>query len=134
MASKLHTDHEAPLAEINVTPLVDVMLVLLATFIVLATLISTGLPVKLPHAQGQSLSEPTVVTVAVLADGSVRVDDAPIALAALAPLIRQRVSAKPETVIKIGGDGAARYEKVAQVLAAIQQGGGEKITFATQTP
>ena len=132
MSSKLHVDHDAPLAEINVTPLVDVMLVLLVIFMILSPLFAQALRVNLPAVDAPALSEPEILDVVVHPDGRIECAGQVVSLDALAARVKQETSREPEIVLRLGADEATDYKHVAAVIAALQRAGGERLAFATQ--
>jgi biopolymer transport protein ExbD len=132
MASKLHVDHEAPLAEINVTPLVDVMLVLLVIFMILSPLFAQALQVDLPSVNAPSLSEPKVMDVVVKADGQIESSGQPVELEQLGTEVQKALQQDPKTVLRLGADASVDYGRVAAVIAVLQQAGGERLAFATR--
>jgi biopolymer transport protein ExbD len=134
MATRTQSNNDAPMAEINVTPLVDVMLVLLVIFIVMAPLFAQALRVDLPQTQAPPLAEPKILDVEITRAGDVRVDHQPVAAQALAATIRNALAATPDLVIRLGADQAVPYGQVAQVIADLQQAGAEKLAFATEAP
>jgi biopolymer transport protein ExbD len=132
MAGRALSSNDTPMAEINVTPLVDVMLVLLVIFIVMAPLFAQALRVDLPQAEAPPLAEPKILDVEITRAGEVRVDHQPVAALGLPGTIRKALAATPELVIRLGADQAVPYGQVAQVIADLQQAGAEKLAFATQ--
>lgn len=133
MASHLNADHEAPLAEINVTPLVDVMLVLLVIFIVLAPLFAQALKVDLPKVDAPALAEPTLIDVVVHSNQRIEIGKVTVSLPQLEPVLRQQLKAEPEAVVRLGADTSVNYGVVAEVLAHIQNAGGNRLAFATKS-
>ncbi|MDY6943254.1 MAG: biopolymer transporter ExbD [Pseudomonadota bacterium] len=132
MAGRTHKSHGQPVADINITPLVDVMLVLLVIFIVLAPLFSQALRVELPAADAPPLAEPVVVEVTLAADGALAVDGTSVPLEQIPRAISQALDEQPDAVIRLDADQAVRYARVAETISAIQAGGGERLAFATQ--
>lgn len=135
MAGALHDNHDEPMAEINVTPLVDVMLVLLVIFIILAPLFAQALRVELPAAESPPLDEPVLIDVVVNAQGQITVADQTVKnMEEVSIAVSDALRQQPEAVIRVGGDDATNYGLMAKVISAIQAGGGEKLAFATQQP
>jgi biopolymer transport protein ExbD len=122
-----------PMSEINTTPLVDVMLVLLVIFIITAPLFHQAVPVDLPKVDSSKLDEkPKVVQLAIDAEGRIFVDGAVVEAARLGATLSQRVRAgetAPE--LHLRADRSTRYEKVTEVMAKAQQAGMTKIAFVT---
>lgn len=119
-------------ADINIVPLVDVILVLLVIFIVTAPLITQAVKVDLPNAESRP-PEPLVqaVVVTVAADGRLHWDGRPLSLAALEEAARV-LAARPGAELHIEADRAVAYDAVAQVLAAAARAGVERIGFVTE--
>ncbi len=124
----------APMAEINVTPLVDVMLVLLIIFMVTAPLLKAGVPVELPDSRAKSLGEEnTAVTIAMTRDGAVFLDDAPVAsggLAARLAILPPGADGKPRPVT-LRADKALDYGRVIGVMGELNRAGFTKIALVT---
>ena len=122
-----------PMAEINTTPLVDVMLVLLVIFIITAPLFHQAVQIDLPRVDSRKLEEkPLVLQVAVDAAGRVLVDGAPVAredLAARFGAAARSGDAAPEMHLRADRD--TRYERVTDVMALAQKAGIAKIAFVT---
>lgn len=127
-------DHDRPLAEINVTPLVDVMLVLLLIFILAAPMFAQALRVDLPKAAAPAAADPRVMTLALYADGRLELDATATTSADLPALLRERLQRQPDAILRLAADGAVSYQQVAQVLAQARAGGAERLALATQPP
>ncbi|MBF0422930.1 MAG: biopolymer transporter ExbD [Magnetococcales bacterium] len=125
---------DRPLAEINVTPLVDVMLVLLVIFIILAPAMLHSLKINLPRAEGEQPLVATPLTIVLRADGSTMMGEEEVAATVLAHRLRAAVEQDPEVLLRIDGDGATRYESLAQLLALAQGQGVSRITFTMRGP
>ncbi|MEO5331655.1 MAG: biopolymer transporter ExbD [Magnetococcus sp. YQC-5] len=123
---------DRPLAEINVTPLVDVMLVLLVIFIILAPAMANSLRVTLPRANGANTVSSTPLTVILHADGSTAIGEETLETEKLAERLHAASQRDPEMLLRIDGDGATPYQKVAQLLSLAQNNGIRKIAFTTQ--
>ncbi len=134
MAGSAPSDHEQPLAEINVTPLVDVMLVLLVIFMVLAPLFAQALRVDLPRVAAPALTQPVVADLVLHADGHLELDRLAVTPADLALLLTQRLASEPELVVRLGADTAVPYGEVAGVLGTLRKVGITRLAFATRSP
>jgi len=122
------------LAEINVTPLVDVMLVLLIIFMVSAPLLTVGVAVELPKTEAGAMqddSEP--LTVSIRTDGSLYIQEDPVPFAGMAPRLRAMAGDNATKPIYVRADGKASYEIVAQVMAALSNSGFTSINLITDT-
>ncbi|USI73313.1 protein TolR [Sphingomonas morindae] len=125
----------APMAEINVTPLVDVMLVLLIIFMITAPLLMTGVPVNLPDSRAKALEQPKKpVQIAIDAQGRVYVDDAAVddaQLAARLEQIAQQSAGADPTQIFLRADRAIDYGKVMQVMGELNRAGLNKVALVS---
>ena len=122
-----------PLAEINVTPLVDVMLVLLIIFMVTAPLMTSGVPVDLPKANAQPInndSEP--LTVSMNAAGKIFLQDQEVSAEELVPKLQAISKNNPERRIFVRGDKDIAYGKIMQVMGTITQGGFTKVALLAE--
>lgn len=126
-------EHSQPMSEINTTPLVDVMLVLLVIFIITAPLLTHAVKIDLPQATSQPLQEkPEVIDFAVDAEGRMFWNDAVIDQTEL-PKKLQEAAIKPDQAeLQIRADKNTRYQILAEVLAQAQNAGMKKIGFVSQ--
>lgn len=122
-----------PLAEINVTPLVDVMLVLLIVFMVAAPLMTSGVNVDLPKTSAAPLnqdSEP--LTVSVNAEGKIFLQESEAPLPELVTKLQAISQNKPDRRIFVRGDKALAYGRIMEVMATITQGGFTKVALLAE--
>ncbi len=122
-----------PMSEINVTPMVDVMLVLLVIFMVTAPLLTVGVKVDLPKTQASEIKgedEPLAVTV----DGRGRVflQDTEVKMDALVPRLKAIAGSKSDLRIFVRGDKAIHYGRIMEVMSAIHAGGFRKVALLTE--
>jgi len=126
-------DNDEVMNEINMTPLVDVMLVLLIIFIITVPVMKHSVNIDLPRATNeQELVKPETVRLSVDADGTYFLNDAKVADEDLVPRLKMAAAQNPQPDLHIRGDKAVRYERVAQAMAAAQQAGLRKIGFITE--
>jgi biopolymer transport protein TolR len=122
------------LSEINVTPLVDVMLVLLIIFMISAPLLTVGVQVELPKTEATAVKDnQKPVSVTVKRDGSVFVQDTPTEYAAMIDTLKQAAGEGYDQPIYVRADGGAPYEAVARVMAKLSTSGFAKIDLITDT-
>jgi len=122
-------------AEINVTPMVDVMLVLLIIFMVTAPMLTAGVQVDLPKAQSaplQGQDEP--LTVSVQSSGKVFIQKTAVSVDALGAKLRAIAGAKTDTRIFVRGDKSVDYGRVMHVIGAINAAGFSKVALITEQP
>jgi len=124
----------AVLGEINVTPLVDVVLVLLLVFMVTAPMMSRGIDVSLPVADQPKVEPEDRVSVTVKADGRVYVNDQPVNIVLLEDKIREHMQRQSAKVAYLRADEALRYGKVIDVVDKLKRGGVEQIGFVYVLP
>lgn len=123
---------QQPMADINTTPLVDVMLVLLVIFIITAPLFNEAIPIDLPQTSASPLDDkPKVLEVALDVDGNLSIDGQPVTADAFESRCRQAVADSRETELHLRADRVTRYERVAEIVAAAQRAGMEKLAFVT---
>jgi biopolymer transport protein TolR len=122
------------LSEINVTPLVDVMLVLLIVFMISAPLLTVGVPVELPKTEAGALQDQTEpLTVSIRANGQIFIKEDEVPFSALAPRLHEMAGANATKPIFVRADGKAAYAIVAQVMAALSTSGFTAINLITDT-
>ena len=123
-----------PMAEINVTPMVDVMLVLLIIFMVAAPLLTVGVPIELPKTAAAPLptEDEEPLTIALTADGLILVQNAEVARGELIPLLRAVSEERKSGKIFLRADGAIPYEGVMQVMGALNSSGFNEIGLVTE--
>ena len=124
-----------PMAEINVTPFVDVMLVLLIIFMVAAPLMTVGVPVELPKTAANALpsEQEEPLTVTITAEGAVMLQTTEIAMDELVNRLRAIAVERASTRVFLRADGAVPYATVVQVMGALNRGGFEDIGLVTDT-
>ncbi|MEI8324944.1 MAG: biopolymer transporter ExbD [Betaproteobacteria bacterium] len=129
-------DDDAMLSEINTTPLVDVMLVLLIIFLITIPVINTSVALRLPQLGNQlRQAQPETVVISVDASGATYWFDAKLNDAqGLADRLQAVAHKNPQPEVHIRGDARANYEAVARVLHACQQAGVTRIGFVTEPP
>ncbi|MGQ2980319.1 MAG: ExbD/TolR family protein [Polaromonas sp.] len=133
MAFGTQDDTDDVMNEINMTPLVDVMLVLLIIFIITVPVMKHAVNIDLPRATNEAQdSKPETVRLTVDAQGTYYLNEAPIEDKDLAPRFHAAAAQNPQPELHIRGDKAVRYERVAQAMAAAQQSGLRKIGFITE--
>ena len=124
-----------PMAEINVTPFVDVMLVLLVIFMVAAPLLTVGVPIELPQTAANAVAaEPEEpLTISVPADGPLIVMEDSVEEAQLVNRLRELAAARKSDKIFLRADGAIPYARVVQVMGALNAAGFNNIVLVTDT-
>jgi biopolymer transport protein TolR len=127
--------HRAMMAEINITPMVDVMLVLLIIFMVAAPLMTVGVPVELPKTAATPLPavEEEPLTVSITAEGTITLMKTEIGFDELVPKLRAIAAERSDNKVFLRADGRVPYEVVAQVMGALNAGGFNNIGLVTDT-
>jgi biopolymer transport protein TolR len=124
-----------PMSEINMTPLVDVMLVLVVIFILTAPLLVSAVKVDLPRAEGASaMDAPKAVALAIDKVGQVYMDDKALAADALAEALKTAAQKNPDTELQLRADAAVPYGRVVEVMGVAQKAGLSRIGFVTDVP
>ncbi len=125
----------AAMSEINVTPFVDVMLVLMIIFMVAAPLLTAGIPVELPDTAAAALptEQEEPLTISMTADGKLLIQEEEIAEDTLIPKLRAIAAERKSDKVFLRADGAIPYERVAQVMGALNAGGFRNIGLVTDT-
>jgi biopolymer transport protein TolR len=122
-----------PMSEINVTPMVDVMLVLLIIFMVAAPLMTVGVPIELPQTQAKQLNtEQKPITISVTNAGAIFLGEAPVTIGDLVTQVAAQAVNGTEDRIYVRGDLAANYGSVMQVMGALSGAGYAKIGLITE--
>jgi len=122
------------LGEINVTPLVDVVLVLLLVFMVTAPMMSRGIDVTVPVANQPQVAPEDRLTVSIKADGQIYVGDKPVNIVLLEDRLRGMLQGRSSKVVYLRADERLQYGQVIQVVDKMKTAGVEQIGFAYQLP
>jgi biopolymer transport protein TolR len=121
------------IAQINITPLVDVMLVLLVIFMVTAPMLQQGIGVELPRVAAKPLnSEVEQLNVVISRDGGVRLNNAPLSADELNQKLTAIVQVQPDCKVALRADKNVSYGQLAEVMAAIRNAGVKKIGMVTE--
>jgi biopolymer transport protein TolR len=123
----------AAMSEINITPMVDVMLVLLIIFMVAAPMLTVGVPVELPKTAAAALptEQEEPLTVTITADGRLAIQTAEVSDGEMIPKLTAIAAERESKKIFLRADGAIPYERVAQVMGALNAGGFNEIGLVT---
>jgi biopolymer transport protein ExbD len=133
MAFGTQDDTDDVMNEINMTPLVDVMLVLLIIFMITVPVMKHSVEVDLPRANSQPQDvKPQTVRLAIDAQGQYWWNEAPVSDQELTRMLREAAARDPQPELHIRGDKDVRYERVAQAMSAAQQAGLRRIGFVTE--
>jgi len=127
------TQGPQPMSEINVTPLVDVMLVLVVIFIITAPLLASAIRLDLPKAEGTQAGEaPRFVTVAIDPGGQAYLNDKPVTAPQLGEQLDAIAKQAPETEIQLRADQGVPYGRVVEVMGLAQKAGLNRIGFVAE--
>ena len=133
MAFGTQDDNDEVMNEINMTPFVDIMLVLLIIFIITIPVMKHAVNIELPRASNQPQdAKPQTIRLTVDAEGKYFWNDEAVDEAKLNSLLQAEAQKKPQAPLHIRGDRAVRYERVAQAMAAAQRAGMTQIGFITE--
>jgi biopolymer transport protein TolR len=125
----------APLSEINVTPLVDVMLVLLIIFMVAAPLMTVGVPVQLPKTAAAKVSQPKQpVVISIDEKGQPFIDKEALSADAMMPRLKGLATQDPNQVVLVRGDKAVPYGRIVEIMGQISAAGFSKVSLIAQAP
>jgi biopolymer transport protein TolR len=132
MAFQIQNEDDSEMSEINVTPLVDVMLVLLVVFIVTAPLLTQIVRVKLPKTeQTEPAPDQHITILSIAADGQPMIDDKPVPLDKLELELKALQEKDPDISLQLQADKSAMFDAVAKVMASAQRSGIGKLSFVT---
>jgi biopolymer transport protein TolR len=124
-----------PMAEINVTPLVDVMLVLLVVFMVAAPLLTVGVPVDLPQTQAPPITEPKEpLVITINGAGSIYLQETEVPTESVVPRLEAITGSNPDAVIYVKGDKAINYGRVLEVMSLVNAAGFRKVSLIASPP
>ena len=121
------------MSEINVTPFVDVMLVLLIIFMVAAPMLTVGVPIELPDTAANAMpnEEEEPLTISITSDGLIMLQNTEVSDAELIPKLSAIAKERTSDKVFLRADGALAYERVAQVMGALNKGGFNNIGLVT---
>jgi biopolymer transport protein TolR len=126
-------DGYRPIGEINVTPLVDVMLVLLIVFMVAAPLMMVGVPIQLPKTAAAKVTQtrqPIIVSIAK--DGRVFVRDEEVPTDTLLQRLKELKAADPDATVYVRGDRSVNYGRAVEIMGAVNQAGFAKLSLIAE--
>ena len=124
-----------PMSDINVTPLVDVMLVLLVVFMVTAPLLTVGVLVDLPQTQAPPISEqkePLVIT--VNREGAIFIQETTVPIESLVARLQSITGSNPDAVLYVRGDKEINYGRVLEVMSLVSSAGFRKVSLVAEAP
>jgi biopolymer transport protein ExbD len=130
MGMSIGGGEDEPMMDINMTPLIDVMLVLLIMFIITIPVMTHAVKLDMPRASGQPpVTQPVIINLVVEFDGTVTWNGTPVEVESLEGYFRREASLEPQPELHIRPDKRAKYDVVARVLASAQRNGMRKIGF-----
>jgi biopolymer transport protein TolR len=123
------------MSEINVTPLVDVMLVLLVVFMVAAPLLTVGVPVDLPQTAAPPITEPKEpLVITINGDGHIFVQETELPTESLVPRLQAITENNPDAPLYVRGDKAINYGRVVEVMSLVSAAGFRKVSLVAEAP
>jgi biopolymer transport protein TolR len=124
-----------PMAEINVTPLVDVMLVLLVVFMVTAPLLTVGVPVDLPQTQAPPINEPKEpLVITVNKEGTIYIQETSVPIDTLVDRLQAITGNNSDAVLYVRGDKDINYGKILEVMSLVTTAGFHKVSLVAEAP
>jgi biopolymer transport protein TolR len=124
-----------PMSEINVTPLVDVMLVLLVVFMVAAPLLTVGVPVDLPQTQAPPITEPKEpLVITINGEGRIYIQETEVPTDSLIPRLQAITGSNPDALLYVRGDRAINYGRVVEVMSLVSTAGFRKVSLIAESP
>ena len=124
-----------PMSEINVTPLVDVMLVLLVVFMVAAPLLTVGVPVDLPQTQAPPITEPKEpLIITINGEGHIFIQETEVPTDSLVPRLQAITGSNPDALLYVRGDRAINYGRVVEVMSLVSTAGFRKVSLIAESP
>ncbi|CAN5445401.1 biopolymer transporter ExbD [soil metagenome] len=129
------TSRPPPMSDINMTPLIDVMLVLLVIFMITAPLMTSSLKLDLPKSDAAKPTDtPQFISVALDPQGALHFGDELLDLAAFTARLAEAARKNPQTEVQLRADKGVPYGKVAELIGLVQKAGLNRIGFVTETP
>ncbi len=127
------TPDARPMSDINMTPLIDVMLVLLVIFMIAAPLMTTGLKLELPRSEaGQPVDTPESVQLTLAEDGTLRLGDEALDAQGMQARLAALAARAPDTEVHLKADRRVPYGTVAELIGRMQDAGLHRIAFVTE--
>ena len=124
-----------PMSAINVTPFVDVMLVLLVVFMVAAPLLTVGVPVDLPQTQAPPVTEPKEpLVITINSEGRIFIQDTDVPSESLVPRLGAITGNNPDALLYVRGDKAINYGRVLEVMSLVSSAGFRKVSLIAAPP
>ena len=123
------------MAEINITPMVDVMLVLLIIFMITAPLLTVGVPVDLPKTDAPPITQPSEpLVISIDENGAIYIQDSETPLENLIPRLTAITESKPDTKIFVRGDRKVGYGRIMEVMGTVASAGFNKVALIAEMP